>query len=166
MRMEILLNIIHYCIYKADNKRHLLSNKINPLAQLGKIPAVKRKLEERGINLDEATNKIWADKGYGFSILISGAALVVFLFVLLVSIFDILNSLFRFPFTNLLYAHVICMGLGYAICHFLVFKKDKYLKYFKQFDKWDKREKWKYGIFSFIFIVFVICIFIYSFSFL
>ncbi len=46
-KIELWLNIVHYCIYKVDYRLHMLSNKLNPFLLLGKIPAVKKKYEEQ-----------------------------------------------------------------------------------------------------------------------
>ena len=78
-KIEIFLNIIHYCMYKVDYKRHLLFNKLNPFVFIGRIPSVKRKFKEQGTTHLEVVNKIWGDKRFGFSILISGGGLVIIL---------------------------------------------------------------------------------------
>lgn len=164
--MELFFNIIHYCLYKADSKRHLLSNKINPFVLIGKLPAVKKKFEEQGTSLLGVTNKIWGDKRYGFSIMISGGGLVIALFLLILALFDILNSSFLFPIKSSEFPFLICALLAYTTCHFTVFKGDKYLRYFKRFEKWSKAEKWKYGLLTFAFVVGSIFFWLYSFRFL
>ena len=164
--IEIALNIIHYCLYKVDSKRHLLSNMLNPFVLIGRIPLVRKKFEEQGTTHLEVTNKIWSDKRYGFSIMISGGSLVIVLFSIIMAVFDILNSFFQYPIKSSELPFFLCALLAYVFCHFTVFKKDKYLKYFQQFDKWTKQQKWKYGLFSFFFVVGAIVLFIYSFKFL
>lgn len=77
-KIELWLNIMHYCLYKVNYKLHLLSNKLNPFLLLGKIPAVKRKFEEQGTSQEEVVNKIWGDKRYGFGIMISGGGLAIY----------------------------------------------------------------------------------------
>ena len=133
-RIEILLNIIHYCIYRVDYGRHLLSNKLNPLVLIGRIPAIKKKFQEQGTTHMEVVNKIWGDKRYGFSIMISGSGLVVALFVMILAVFDISNSLLKNPIKSAWLPFVLCMALAYLICHFSVFQRDKYISYFKQFE--------------------------------
>lgn len=164
--MELFFNIIHYCLYKADSKRHLLSNKLNPFVFIGKIPAVKKKFEEQGTSLLGVTNKVWGDKRYGFSIMISGGALVVSLSFLIWGITTTTASLFDIYF-YVKPVHVIVYGVtSYAICHFTVFKGDKYLRYFKRFEKWSKADKWKYSLLTFAFVVGSIFFWLYSFRFL
>ena len=163
--MEVWLNIIHYCIYKADYKLHLLSNKVNPFLLLGKIPAVKRKFEEQGTSQQEVGNKVWGDKRYGFSVMISGGGLTLLVFLLIWTAFLVLNDLVEYPISFSWQPFVICIGLAYTTCHLLVFYKDQYLKYFKEFEKWTKSEKRKYGILSFVFVVGVITLFMFSFRF-
>lgn len=166
MKIEMLFNIIHYCIYVADSKRHIFFNKLNPFVLIGRIPAVKKKFEEQGTTHLEVTNKIWEDKRYGFSIMISGAGLVIVLFFIIMGVFDILNSIFKHPIKSSESPFLICAIVAYIICHFTVFKDDKYLNYFRQFSKWTKRQKWKYGLFSFVFVVGSFALFFYSFKFI
>lgn len=164
--MELFFNIIHYCLYKADSKRHLLSNKLNPFVLIGRIPAVKKKLEEQGTTLLGVTNKVWGDKIHGFSIMISGGALVVGLSFLIWGGMTTMLSLFDVYF-YVKPVHVIVYGVAsYAICHFTVFKGYKYLEYFKRFEKWSMADKWKYGLLTFAFIAGSATLWIYSFRFL
>lgn len=164
--MELFFNIIHYCLYKSDSKRHLLSNKLNPFVLIGKIPAVKKKFEEQGTSLLGVTNKVWGDKRYGFSIMISGGALVASSSFLIWGITTITASLFDFYFF-VTPVHVIVYGLAsFTICHFTVFKGDKYLSYFKRFEKWSEAEKLKYGLPTFAFVVGSIIFWLFSFRFL
>lgn len=165
-KIELWLNIIHYCIYKTDYKLHLISNKLNPFLLLGKIPAVKKKLKEQGTSLKEVGNKVWTDRRYGFGIMISGGALAIILFFMVFGLFLALNSQLQHPISFSWQPFVVCMGLAYAICHFFVFQKDKYIRYFKKFDSWKIGEKWRYGLLSFAFIVAVIALFIVIFRFL
>lgn len=164
--MELFFNIIHYCMYKADFKMHLLSNKINPFVLIGRIPAVKKKLEEQGTSLLGVTNKIWGDKRYGFSIMISGGGLVIALFLIILAVFDILNCIFQYPVKSSEIPFLLCALLAYTICHYTVFKGDKYLRYFRQFEKWSKADKWKYGLLTFTFVAGSIIFWLYSFRFL
>jgi hypothetical protein len=165
-KIEQFLNIIHYCLYKLDYKVHMLSNKINPFLLLGKIPAIKRKFEEQGTTHLEVVNKVWTDRRFGFGIMISGSAVVILVFIMILAIYDILNFFLNYPIDNLIYPFVFNMILAYLICHFAVFKKDKYIKYFKKYEKWNKQEKWKYSLISFLYIIITFSLFIYSFRFL
>lgn len=151
--IEKSLNILHYCIYKADFKRHSLSNKLNPFVVAGRIPAVRKKFEEQGTTHLEVANKLWRDKRYGFSIMISGGGLVIVVFLIFMAVFDILNSLFLYPINSSELPFLLCALLSYLICHYTVFKRDKYLNYFKQFGKWTKLQKWKYGLYSFFLLL-------------
>jgi hypothetical protein len=165
-KLEYFLNIIHYCIYKLDYKLHLFSNKINPFLLLGKIPAIKRKFEERGTTQLEIANKIWMDKQNGFGIMISGGGIVILVFLVILSSYDILNAFLDYPIKIVIYPFIINMLLAYGICHFTVFRNNNYLNYFKKFDKMDKDKKRNYGILSFVYIILTFSYFVYSFKFL
>jgi hypothetical protein len=165
--IELWLNILHYCIYKADYRLHLLSNKLNPFLIVGKIPAVKRKLEEQGTSLKELGNNVWTDKRYGFGIMLSGGGLVIIIFLMIFSVNEIMNGLLNYPIKlSWRQLFVSCSVLSYIICHITVFQKDKYISYFKQFDKKSKQEKWKYGLVSLAFVVGTVSLWIYSFRFI
>ncbi|MFN4769966.1 MAG: hypothetical protein ACK5JL_08045 [Candidatus Kapaibacterium sp.] len=164
--METFFNIIHYCLYKTDYKMHLLANKLNPFALFGRIPAMKRKFQEQGTTLTEVVDNIWGDKRYGFSIMMSGAELVIAIFLIFMAVYDILNGVMNNPIHSSELPVIICALLAYTICHSTVFKADKYLKYFQQFEKWSKAEKWKYGLLTFAFIAASIVLCIYSFRYL
>ena len=165
-KIELWLNIVHYCFYKAEYRRHMLSNKLNPFVLLGKIPAVKRKFEEQGTTLLDTTNKIWTDKRFGFGIMISGGALagiITFLFWGFVStvlgyfdIYFIVKPIYVFGYAI----------LSFILCYYTVFKGDKYIKYFKKLDKRSRSEKWKYALFTFLFVAGSVALWIYSFRFL
>ena len=59
--------------------------------------------------------------------------------------------------------HFVFAGLlSWTVCHFLVFKGDKYIKYFKVYDKWTRTEKTKYGWVSFLFTVTAVVLFFWS----
>lgn len=165
-KLELWLNIVHYCIYKVDYKFHMFSNKLNPFVLLGRIPRIKRNLEEQGTTLVDVTNKVWTDKRYGFGVMISGGAIVVsvtFLFWgLLSTLLGILEIYFLVePIYVIAYALI-----SYLICHLLVFRKDKYIKYFRKLDKKSRSEKWRYALFTLLFIVGSVALWLYSFRFL
>ncbi|WP_375585545.1 hypothetical protein [Cyclobacterium xiamenense] len=166
-KIELFLNIVHYCIYRLEKKRYLLFNKLNPFMLLGKIPAVKRKFEDEGTSHEEVVNKIWTNQRYGFGIMLSGGGLVIIIFLMIFSVNEIMNGLLNYPIKlSWRQLFVSCSVLSYIICHITVFQKDKYISYFKQFDKKSKQEKWKYGLVSLAFVVGTVSLWIYSFRFI
>lgn len=162
-RVEIVLNIIHYLIYRLDYRLHMLSNKVNPLLLLGHIPAVKRKFKEQGTTQKDVVNKVWTDERFGFGIMISGAALVIFIFCVIFPVSLIINSIVACHDVPWRYLFFFAGGLSYLLCHCLVFKNDKYLVYFNRFSKWSMNEKCKYALFGFSFFLGAMALFIYSF---
>jgi len=165
-KIELWLNILHYCLYKAESRRHVLSNKLNPFVLLGRIPLIKRKFEEQGTTLLDTTSKIWTDKRFGFGIMISGGAIVIFMTFLLWGLVSTLLGYFDiYFFVKLIYVFIYVI-LSYTLCHFTVFKGDKYIKYFRQLDKRSRSEKWKYALLSLLFVVGSVALWLYSFRFL
>ncbi len=165
-RVRSLFNIIHYCLYRFDNRLHLLSNKLNPALLIGKIPIFKKKFEEQGITQEEAVNKAWSDKRYGLGIMLSGGILTITVFFLIWGLLLPLNSFFANPIPFSWMPFVICLSLAYLICHVLVFHKDQYLRYFSHYDNWPKQTRWKYGFISILIVGLAFALFINSFSFL
>lgn len=165
-KIELWLNIVHYCFYKAEHRRYYWSNKLNPFMLLGKIPAVKRKFEEQGTSHSEVVNKVWNDKRLGFGIMVSGgvlAGIMTFLLWGLVSTFlGFLNVYFLVKPTYV-FAYAI---LSFVLCYYTVFKGDKYVKYFKKLDKRSRSEKWRYALFTLLFVVGSVALWLYSFRFL
>lgn len=165
-KLELWLNIVHYCIYKVDYKLHMFSNKLNPFVLIGKMPRIKRNLEKQGTTLLDVTNKVWTDRRIGFGVMISGGVLPSLLFFFFWAIATIIPGIFGYRFKVEFYHLVLFLVPAILLSYPLVLKDARYIKYFKKFDKWTRQEKWKYGLFSFAFIVGVIALWFYSFRFL
>lgn len=163
---EFLLNIVHYGLYRLDYRVHKFSNRVNPFILLGTIPAVRKRLREKGTSLVEITDQMWTDKRFGLGIMLSGGALAILLFFVIWTTYLIANYQLGYLFQFTWKPFSLCMALSYLICHRLVFRHDKYLEYFKRFEKWTKRDKWKYGTLFFSFVIFSCASFIISFRFL
>jgi len=168
-RIELWLNVIHYFIYKVDYKLHTLFNKVNPSILLGKIPAIKRKLEKQGTSPEETmavVDKIWTDRRFGVGIMVSGGGVVIVVFLLFLAVFDMANSLLKYPLEFSWKPFIVLMVIAYTLCYITIFQKDKYLDYFKKFDQWSKQKKRRYGLYSLTFVIGVVILWIYSFRFL
>ena len=148
-----------------DIKRHKFSNKRNPFLLIGKIPAVKRKFEEQETSHQDVVNKVWRDKRYGFSKMISGGVTVVVLSFLIWGLLSTFLGLFKvYFFVKPIY--VIAYGLvSFLVCHLLVFRQDKYIEYFKKLDNQSKQEKWQNAIVSLFIVIGSIALWLYSFQF-
>jgi len=161
--MENSLNILHYCIYLVDCKSHFLSNKINPLLLLYKLPFAKRRFKKLGFEDPmEAYNSGFTDKNFGYSIMVSGGAMAGIVAIFLVSLYGILMNKLYDDYILSLNHFILFALLAYLICYLLVFKKDKYLIYFEKYETWTRFEKRKYVLLSLGFIVGVIIIFFIS----
>lgn len=160
--MENSLNILHYCIYKMDYKLRLLFNRVNPFMLIHKLPFQKKRYEKLGININKEMNKVFSNRRYGLSIIVAGGGVVSILFILLMAItltlikianLDVRLSAIHFTFFVL---------VSWLVCHFLVFKADKYLSYFDEYESWTKTKKKKYAWSSLLFIIGVIGFFVWS----
>jgi hypothetical protein len=154
-KIELGLNILHYCIYRAHYNLHLLANKINPLNLIHELPFQKRRYEKLGIDIHKEIDKAFSDKSNGLSIMVAGGALFGLIFFLLFAITKILMNAID-NVTVLSARYFITFGvLSLIICYLFVFKEDKYLVYFKDFESWTKGESQKYSRISFIVVVFL-----------
>jgi hypothetical protein len=162
-KLENHLNVLHFCFYSAHYKLHLLANKINPFRLIPKIPIIKRRLEEKGINnIQNEIDKAFGNKEYGLSMTVAGGALIGILFFFFLAVLNMLLKLLLGNITLSAVHFILCVVLSVALSYFFVFKKDKYLKYFEQFEGWGKVDKSKYGWFTFAFVLLVFCLFILS----
>lgn len=158
-RLEINLNILHYCIYRTHYNLHLLAQRINPFNLIHKLPFQKKKYEQLGINIHDEINKAFGGNNTGMSVMVAGGFLFFVLFFMLFAITNIL--LIAFNVTALSAVYFIIFGLiSFIVCYSFVFKENKYLKYFQEFEGWTKGEEKKYGWMSFLFILIVIMLFL------
>ena len=161
--MENSLNILHYCIYLVDCKLHFLSNKINPLLHLYKLPFFKRRFKKLGVeNPIEAYNDVFADKYYGFNIMTSGGIIMAVIAIFFVSLYSILRNELYNDYILSINHYIFFSLISSLICYLLVFKKDKYLIYFEKYETWTRAEKRKYVLLSFGVIMGVIIFFFVS----
>lgn len=161
-KIEYCLNVLHYCIYKADYKLHLWSNKINPFHLIHKLPFQQRRYKKLGIDPIKEINKVFENKNYGISMSVSGGVLLGILFFFF---WGVVNFLIGTPkgFVSLTTPQIlISILMSVILSYFFVFQNDKYLLYFKKFEVWTKSDKVKNSWFTFGFILVVICLFILS----
>jgi hypothetical protein len=161
--MENYLNILHYFVYKAHYKSHVLFNKLNPFRLIHKLPFQKRRYEELGIDIDQEVNKAFGDKDGGLSVMVSGGVIVGIVFFLILSLVIILKRTLKIDLTLEMGHFIFIAVLAIIPCYFWVFKKDKYLAYFRKYESWSRTERMKYGWISVAFILFVILLFFGSF---
>lgn len=161
--MENLLNILHYFIYKAYYKSHMLFNKLNPFRQIHRLPFQKRRYKELGIDIDQEVNKAYGDKDGGLSVMVSGGVIVGIIFFLMLSLVILLKRLLKIDLALAIGHFIFIAVLAIIPCYVWVFKNDKYLYYFKKYEAWSWTERMKYGWISLAFILFVIFLFFGSF---
>lgn len=158
------LNILHYCFYRMHYKMHIKFKKINPFRLIHKLPFQKRRYEKLGINIEHVVDNLFGDKRFGTSVTIAGGALWSTLSFWFISTSIILNAIINKSYISTIYFWIFG-GLGFAITHIFVFRKDKYLKHFRVFDKWNKNELYKNCILTIIYLIATICFFFGSLSF-
>jgi hypothetical protein len=160
--MKNSLNVLHYCIYLMDYKLHLLSNKINPFILLYKLPFIEKKTGKKGAELIEVVNEAFGNKKYGLSTMVSGGILIAIVFFLQMILAKILIRLFEINATLNNNPFILFGIISFALCYYIVFRKDRYLKYFKEYENWTRKEMKKYVWMSFGFIIGVISMFFVS----
>jgi len=155
--MESYFNVIHFCFYRALYSMHLLTEKVNPINLVHKLPFQKRRYKELGIDIHQEINKAWGDKRFGLSVVWAGG----FLWGGLALFFFSVLMMFK---VNISIPLIIGCGVGSGlICYVFIFKQDKYIKYFDRYEKWSKQEKCKYswltvGSILFVLLSFYLCL--------
>lgn len=128
-------------------------NKINPFWLLAKIPYIKKRHQELGINIHKEINSAFGDMDFGLSVVVAGGILwawMALLFFSLLMLFDLdISMVYLFG----------CAAISGIICYVFVFKNDKYIGYFDQYEKWSTAEKRKYSWFTVISVVIVFLLF-------
>jgi len=160
--VENILNKLHYSIYLMDRKLHYLSNKVNPLLFIFKIPFFKKVAKKNNEDLFEIYNNTFTDKRSGFNIWVADGILMGVIFVILISSFTVISRVFNLYDYVPKFYYITCAGISMFIGYLYVFKKDKYLDYFEKYEKWTKKEKRKYVIISFLVIIATIAYFFMS----
>jgi hypothetical protein len=129
------------------------------------MPAIKRVLEKKGVNLEKSVNEAFKDPKHGLSVLRSWA----FLFLLAFFICIALGNLY-FVLThghpdmeNYRFVIIFYAIISTVFNQLLVFKQKEYLLYFKKFDKMSIDEKKKWAWISFATITGIIFFMIGSF---
>lgn len=159
-KIELSLNILHYCIYSIHYKLHLLTNKVNPFTLIQKLPFLKRRYAELGIDDVQAEiNKAFSDQRFGISVTVAGGLLVGTMFLLIMGTAQLAIRLMNLHIVFTAPYFIVFILIPSTACYFYVFKNDKYLKYFKEFETWPKAERRKNIYLSIGFIILVICIF-------
>jgi len=162
MKLEVILNILHYCIYKADYKLRLLFNKINPFMLIHKLPFQKRRYEKLGIDINKVVNQSFSDKRYGLSVMVAGGMIVGILFLLMMAFVLTVLKLTDID-VRLRITHFLFFGItSSALCYLFVFRDEKYQAYFDDFDRWTKSERKKYAWASLAFVIGVMVLFFWS----
>jgi hypothetical protein len=162
-KLEISLNILHYCIYAVHYKLHLLANKVNPFNLIHKLPFQKRRYEKLGIDIQKEINKAFGDERNGVSITVAGGLLFGMLFLLIMGTVHLIIKLMNFDVVFTVTYFIVFALIPFIICYFYVFKNDKYLRYFNEFEKWSKVEKRKNVYLSMGFLLLILIIFLGSF---
>ncbi|MBA3987272.1 MAG: hypothetical protein H0X63_12030 [Flavobacteriales bacterium] len=161
--MENILNKLYYCFYLMDRKLHYLSNRVNPLLYLFKIPFFKKAAKKNNEDLFEVYNSTFTDKFSGFNIITAGTILGgVIIGILISSCIVVFRKVFNLYYSIPKLHFIICAVIAMLIVYLYVLKKDKYLIYFKKYEKWTKRQKRKYIIISFFTIIITIAYFFMS----
>ena len=164
--MEKFWNIIHYFIYKADFRLHLLFTKISPIMLLYKLPIVKRRFDKLGVNPMDALNKSFQRPDFGISSIRAGGLMYVLFFFLCLGIIFSISGIAQLIIHLRPYHFILLIVISIIVNYFLLFKQNKYRTYFKKFDKMPKLERKKWALISLTVIIGILLFFISSFLFM
>jgi len=161
--MERFWNIVHYFVYRADYKLHLLFTKINPFTLIHKLPFQKRLYERKGIDIRNEINEAFKRPDIGLSSIRAGGFMNILVFLICFGLVNFLCGLSQVSIRLRLYHFVIFIIASLVVNYFLLFKQDKYLDYFKEFEKMSHTEKKKWAWISLGAIIGIILFLIGSF---
>jgi hypothetical protein len=164
--MERLWNIVHYFIYRADYKLHLLFNRINPFVLLFKLPHSKRNFEKSGVDPMDAFNKAFKRPDFGISKISAGGFINMLFFLLCLGLINCISGITQMRLNMKLYHFMLLVLISLVVNHFLLFKKKKYRTYFKEFEKMPEGERKKWALISFLVVIGILLFFIGSFVFM
>jgi hypothetical protein len=162
-RIELIWNIVHYVVWKADYKAHLFFNKINPFMLIHKLPFQKRIYERRGINIYDDINEAFKDPKGGLSSIRAGGFMYILSFIIGLAFFCLLEAALNQVYLSKALMILTCIPFA-VINSFLLFYKNKYLDYFKEFDLKSKDWKRKWSWLSFFIIVVIFLFLVFSFK--
>lgn len=161
--MELFWNIVHYFVYRADFKLHLLFNKINPFMLIHKLPFQKKLYERKGINIENEINEAFKRPDIGLSSIRAGGFMHVLVLLICFGLVNVISGLVQMHIRLRLYHFMIFVVVSLVVDHFLLFRQNKYLTYFKEFEKMSHGEKKKWAWISLGAIIGIIGFFIGSF---
>lgn len=164
--MERFWNIVHYFVYKADYRRHLLFNKINPVLFFYRLSFAKKHFEKRGINPVTELNKAYRRPDIGLSSIWAGGFMYIFVFLICFGVVNLYSAALQKELNLQLYHFIAIIIVSIVVNYFLLFRRDKYLGYFKEFEKMEKTEKKKWAWISLGVILIILLFSIGSFAFL
>jgi hypothetical protein len=162
-RIELIWNIVHYVVWKADFKAHLFFNKINPFMLIHKLPFQKRMYERRGINIYEDINEAFKDPKGGLSSIRAGGFMYILSLIIGLAFFCLIQAVQDRVYFNNAVMILICIPFG-ALNFVLLFYKNKYLDYFKDFELKSKDWKRNWAWLSFFIIVMIFLLLVFSFK--
>ena len=136
-KIEWLINVFYYSIYRLDYNLHLIFNKVDPTLLLLKTPYIKKQSKRQNIKDPVAhLNKIFENPAYGISQTRTFGFVGLFLFFVLQSIFFYLIILFDIGHGIFKSEYMYIIGvLDFFILYLTTLRKNRYKQYFKEFSK-------------------------------
>ncbi|MEO6455708.1 MAG: hypothetical protein ABIN97_16625 [Ginsengibacter sp.] len=162
-RIEIVWNIVHYFVWKADYKAHLIFNKINPFMVIHKLPFQKKMYERRGINIYDEMNQAFKEPKGGLSSIRAGGFMYILSYIISLAFFCLIQATKNTAYLSNAVMILISILFG-VLNYFLLFYKNKYLDYFKEFNLKLSNWKRKWSWLSFLIIVVIFFLLVVSFK--
>jgi glucan phosphoethanolaminetransferase (alkaline phosphatase superfamily) len=130
----------------------LLSNKINPFKLIHRLPYLKRLYEKQGINIRNSIDEAFKRPDIGLSSIWAGGFMYILVFFMCLGTLIFFSVIIQKDFLKF-YNFIILLIITLLVNHFLLFKRNKYLKYFKEFEEMPKNVKKKWAWISFVVII-------------
>ncbi len=142
--MVRLWNIVHYFVYRGFYRFHVVTEKINPLRLIFRMPSVKRFYARKGVDVLSEVDKAWQNPEAGLSNMFAGIVMHVLIGMICSGIIFFYIGIFKIDFTVRLIPAVVVFLIPLVVNHLVLFKQDKYLNYFKELDEMKpaRRRRW------------------------
>lgn len=154
MKIEYLINIIHYCIFLILKNISIYFYKVF-LSKIHKIPILQRYYKRKNIDAEKRTMDIYTNPILGVNSYFAYMYFGFALFLYGVGAFILIGNFTSFNISFLLFIGPIIV-ITQIILYYCILYKDKYLKYSNKFKK--KSNKWKliWCLITIIFLLFPI----------
>ena len=135
-KIEWIWNLVHYNVFKIDNKLRKLLNYLNPFYLINNIPAIKKHHAEHGVaDMNNFANSIFYNPKTGLSSITAGSFMGCLIVLVEYGLFNLIQGITKISFINYVFNNTFYFIIFFVLLfipviiinQYLLFRKDKYL---------------------------------------